>query len=49
MVDLKIQKYNIQQTVTFTKLIDKDFQGSATAGKVTFDQTIQAKVFPFSS
>ena len=32
---------------TFTKLIDKDFQGSATAGKVTFDQTIQAKSFRF--
>lgn len=32
---------------TFTKLLDKDFQGSATAGKVTFDQTIQAKSFRF--
>ena len=32
---------------TFTKLIDKDFQGSATASKITFDQTIQAKSFRF--
>ena len=32
---------------TFTKLIDKDFQGSGMAGKVTFDQTIQAKSFRF--
>lgn len=32
---------------SFTKLMDKDFQGSATATRVTFDETLRAKSFRF--
>ena len=41
----RFKETEIQYSVdghTFTKLLEKDFQGSATAGKVAFDQTIQA-------
>ena len=31
----------------FTKLLDKDFEGSATATRVTFDNTVRAKSFRF--
>lgn len=31
----------------FTKLLDKDFEGSATASRVTFDNTVRAKSFRF--
>lgn len=31
----------------FTKLLDKDFEGSATATRVTFDKTVHAKSFRF--
>lgn len=33
--------------LTFTKLLDKDFQGSNHASKVTFDRSVQAKSFRF--
>lgn len=31
----------------FTKLLDKDFEGSATATRITFDNTVRAKSFRF--
>ena len=31
----------------FTKLLDKDFEGAATAARVTFDNTVRAKSFRF--
>ena len=48
MVDSKKQKYNIQQTVTHSQnLLIRIFKVRLRQGKVTFDQTIQAKSFRF--